>query len=85
MNKPDKAFSDVLPNDTKTHIVEFRFPNAQANTYVLARRHFKGGVEVGEPIESRGGKVYKYIRLEETPFNVKGCTGKTRLHDSAAR
>lgn len=76
-----KAIEQVLPNNTKMHIVEFRFPNAQANTYVLARRHFKGHVEVGEPIDSRGGKVFKFVRVEETPFKAQGATGKVREHN----
>ena len=80
-----KAIEQVLPNNTKMHIVEFRFPNAQANTYVLARRHFKGHVEVGEPIDSRGAKVYNFVRVEETQFNVKGCTGKHKPYNETSR
>lgn len=62
--------------------VEFKFPDAGAFTYVLARRHWKGGIEVGMPVESRGGKVYNYTRLENTQFNLARCTGRVKPFNS---
>lgn len=70
----------VNKNDHGLYLVEFRFPNAQANTWVLARRHFKGSIEVGNPVDSRGGKVFNFVAVEKTQFNVNGCTGRMKPH-----
>jgi len=71
----------VGQNDHGMYLVEFRFPNASANTWVLARRHFKGYIEVGNPTDSRGGKVFHFVPVETTQFNVNGCTGRIKPHN----
>jgi hypothetical protein len=79
--EPSLSFLETLDRQNvgaEKVLVEFRFPGADANTWVLARRHWKGGVEVGMPIESRGGKVYNFQRLETTQFNLSRCTGYIR-------
>lgn len=82
--KADKSFyyafnsNKVRDGDSSMFIVEFQFPDAQASTWVLARRHFKGHIEIGEPVDSRGGKVFQFAKLEDTKFNISGCTGRMR-------
>lgn len=68
----------VKPNDYAMYLAEFRFPNAQADTWVLTRRHFAGHVEVGNPTDSRGGKVFNFVPIESSQFNVKGFTGRIK-------
>ena len=65
----------------KMYLVEFRFPNAQDNTWVLTHRVSPSVVELGTPTVCRGRKTVIWTRLEETQFNIPGCTGRVKPFD----